>query len=72
MDTTIQISTKLRDALQKRKMSSKESYEDVIWDMFEDTMALSEETIRDIEQARRDYAEGKFSKFSDFKKELGL
>ena len=72
MDTTIQVSGKLRDFLQKRKISKSESYESVIWDALEDSRETSEETKMEIEQARKDYAQGKYKKFSDFKKELEL
>jgi len=72
MDTTIQISTKLREVLQTRKVSEKESYEMVIWDLIEDTMELSEQTKRDIEEARRDIKEGKFKTLEQVKKELGF
>ena len=72
MDTTIQVSGKLRDFLQKRKISKSESYESVIWDALEDSREISEETKMEIEQARKDYAQGKYKKFSDFKKELEL
>lgn len=72
METTIQISKDLRRELQNRKFSSKESYEDVIWDLLEDTMELSEETKRDIEEARKEFKEGKTKTLAQVKKELGL
>lgn len=72
MDTTIQISKSLRRELQNRKFSNKESYEDVIWDLLEDTMELSEETKRDIEEARKEFKEGKTIPHKQVLKELGL
>ena len=72
MVTTIQISEELLKELKARKMYVKESYEDVIWDLLEDTMELSEETKRDIELARKDIKEGKFITHEQLKKELGL
>jgi len=72
MDTTIQISSELREKLKKRKFSSKESYEEVIWDLLEDTMELSEETKREIEAARKEIKAGKAKPLSQVKKELGL
>ncbi len=71
MDTTIQISTRLRDAMQRRKMQNKESYESVIWDAMEDSMAINEETRRDIEKSRREVRAGKFKTLEQVKKELG-
>lgn len=72
MVTTIQISNELKDTLEKRKTSSKDSYEDVIWDMYEDTAELSEETKRHIEQSRKEIAEGNVFTHEQVKKQLGL
>lgn len=72
MVTTIQVSEKLAEELRKRKMYAKETYEEVIWDLIEDTMELSEETKRDIEQARKEFEEGKFYTHEEVKQKLGL
>ena len=60
MPTTIQISDELRDALKKRKLHSKESYESVIWDLIEDQLTLKDEIVAEIEKGLKDYREGKF------------
>ena len=62
----------LLEALRKRKLGEKESYESVIWDLIEDTIELSEETKRDIEEARKQIKDGKIHKFEDIKKEEEL
>ena len=72
MVTTIQVSEDLRERLSVRKTSSKESYEDVIWDLLEDTMELNEQTKREIEEARKEFKEGKTITHVALKKELGL
>ncbi|MEK6951409.1 MAG: hypothetical protein AABX29_00170 [Nanoarchaeota archaeon] len=72
MVTTIQISESLQEELSKRKFSDRESYEEVIWDLIEDTMELSEETKRNIKQAEKEFKEGKFYTHEQLKKELGL
>ncbi len=72
MATTIQVSNKLMEALRNRKMYDKESYEEVVWDMLEDSMELSEETKRHIEQSRKEIKEGKTVTLAQVKKELGL
>jgi len=72
MSTTIQISEDLKAELTKRKLYTKETYEDVIWDLIEDTVELSEETVKDIEAARMEFAAGKGRSLADVKKELGL
>ena len=71
MVTIIQISSNLKDALQLRKMSEKESYEEIIWDLIEDTTELSEETKKEIAEARLEIKKGKFKTLSQVKKELG-
>lgn len=72
MATTIQVSNKLVDTLRTRKMYDKESYEDIIWDLLEDTMELSEETKKHIGQARKDIKAGRVYTHEQVKKELGL
>jgi hypothetical protein len=71
-NTTIQISNKLKETLGSKKLYNKESYEEIIWDLIEDSMELSEETKKDIEKARKQVKQGKFKTFSKIKKELGL
>jgi predicted transcriptional regulator len=72
MATTIQISEDLQKELSKRKLFDRESYEEVIWDILEDTMELSEQTKRDIEESRKQIKRGKFKTLEQVKKELGL
>lgn len=72
MATTIQVSRDLLETLQKRKLYDKESYEEVIWDLVEDSMELSEETKLDIEKARAEIKAGKFYTHEQVKKRLGL
>jgi hypothetical protein len=72
MDTTIQVSTELRETLQNKKFWPKESYEKVIWDLIEDTSELSEETKMELAKAREEIRRGKYKPLSKVKKELGL
>jgi mRNA-degrading endonuclease YafQ of YafQ-DinJ toxin-antitoxin module len=72
MATTIQISEKLQNELAKKKLFDKETYEEVIWDLIEDTMELSEETKRHIAQAEKDVKEGHVYTHEQVKKRLGL
>lgn len=72
MATTIQVSEKLQEELNKRKLFDRESYEEVIWDIMEDVMELSEQTKAEIEHARAQIKSGKFHTLSDAKKKLGL
>lgn len=72
MATTIQISEELQTELQGRKLFDRESYEEVIWDMLEDSMLLSEETLKDIKEAEEDIKAGRLVRWEDLKKELKL
>lgn len=72
MATTIQVSEELLDKLKSKKLYDKESYEEVIWDLLEDTMELSEETKRHIRQAEKEIREGKTVSFEQIKKNVGL
>jgi len=70
METTIQISRDLLDTLKQMKIHEKESYENLIWDLIEDRMELSEETIEDIEESEKQIAEGKRTSLVELKKKL--
>ena len=72
MATTIQISEKLMGELKNKKMYGKESYEEIIWDLLEDTMELSEETKRHIKQSEKEIKEGKTVTLAKVKKQLAL
>ena len=72
MATTIQISGQLLNALRKRKLYEKESYEEVILDLIEDTKEINEETKKELKIARQEIASGKFYTHEQVKKKLGL
>ena len=52
MATTIQISENLVNTLKQRKQYEKESYEEVIWNLVEDSQELNAETKKELEQAK--------------------
>ena len=62
----------LYKVLQEKKLYDKESYEEVIWDLIEDTMELSEETKNNIELSRKQIKEGKVYTLEEVKKKLDL
>lgn len=72
MATSIQISEDLQNELIKRKLSDKETYEEVIWDLVEDSQELNAETKKEIALARAEIKEGRFHSLAEVKKELGL
>ena len=70
--TTIQISEGLQSELSKRKLFERESYEEVIWNIMEDSMELNEQTKKDIAEAREEIKQGKTHTLAEVKKKLGL
>lgn len=72
MVTSIQISEDLQEELIKRKFFDKETYEEVIWDLVEDSQELNEQTKKEIAQARAEIEAGKSHTLAEVKKELGL
>ena len=72
MATTIQVSEKLIKELKQRKLYDKESYEELIWDLLEDSRELSEETKRHIEQSKKEIEKGNVHTHEQVKKELRL
>jgi len=72
MDTTIQISKRLQKELIKRKFFDKETYEEIIWDIIEDTATLNDQTKKEIVEARAEIKAGKVHTLAKVKKELGL
>lgn len=72
MVTTIQVSEALVEKLKERKLYDKESYEEVIWDLVEDTEELSEETKKRIKIAEKEIKEGKLVSLEHIKRNIGL
>ncbi len=72
METTIQISKRLHDELTKKKLYNRETYEEIIWDIMEDTMELNERTKMEISQARKQIDSGQFKTLEQVKKDLRL
>lgn len=72
MDTTIQVSKGLLERLKSMKLSEKESYENLIWDLLEDRMELNEETKKEIAKSEKDIKKGRIHKWEDIKRELKI
>ncbi len=72
MVTTIQVSERLLKQLKDKKIAEKESYEEVIWNLIEDNMELSEETKAMIAQSEKEIKDGKTISLSAVKKKIGL
>lgn len=75
MATTIQVSDNLVDKLKRMKINDKESYENVILDLIEDSMELTEETKKIILNYEKEIKTNGFKDFKtleQIKKELGF
>ena len=72
MATTIQISEDLQKELSKKKLYDRETYEEILWSMIEDTTELSKETKKELVEARKEISEGKIHTFDEVKRELRL
>jgi predicted CopG family antitoxin len=70
MGTTIQISDDLLGTLQVMKVHEKESYESLIWDLVEDRMEFSPETLKNIEISKKEISAGKTVSFDEIKARL--
>jgi predicted transcriptional regulator len=70
--TTIQISLDLQQELNRMKLFSRETYEEVIWNAIEDTKELSEQTKNEILQARKEIDKGEFVTLSNLKKKYSI
>ncbi|HHT78830.1 MAG TPA: hypothetical protein GXZ93_03420 [Actinobacteria bacterium] len=72
MVTSIQISEDLKKVLSQKKLSERETYENVIWNLLEDNMELSEQTKKELELSRKEIKEGKTITLSQLKKDLDI
>ena len=68
--TTIQVSKELLEDLKSRKMYDKESYEDIIRDLLEDTMELSKQTLANIKQSEEDIKAGRIKTLTEIEARL--
>jgi hypothetical protein len=70
--TTIQIRRKTKQKLDELRLSERETYNDIIENLIEDSAELSEQTIKEIEEARIQVQRGERVSLADAKRELGL
>ena len=71
-NTTIQLSTETKAKLDKMRVSKRDTYNDIIENLIEDSMELSDEAKKDIEEALEDYKQGRVYSMADVKKDLGI
>ncbi len=72
MATSIQVSEELLERLKSIKLFDKETYEDIIWDLLEDSMELSAETKKRIVQSEKEIQQGKTISLEKLKKKMSV
>jgi len=72
MYTTIQISSDLKELLEKMKLYERETYNEIIERLVEDELELSEETKKEIQLALKEIKQGKYVTHEEAKKKLGI
>ena len=68
VNQVIKVSPELRIALESQKIVNSESFEDIIWDLIEDRLEPSEETLKKISIAKK----SKNIPLAEVKKRLGF
>jgi len=72
MPTTIQISGKVKQTLERMKMFERETYNEIIERMIEDDLEINERTKKEIEEARKQVKAGKVVSHEEVKRKYGL
>ena len=72
METTIRVSQNVKKQLNKMKIFSRESYNNIIELLIEDTLELSEKTKKEIAEARKRIKKGEVYTNEEVVKMLGL
>ena len=72
MSTTIQIEEEVKEKLARMKLTSRETYNDVIERILEDLEELDERTKKDIMKALKEIEKGKFKTHEQLGKEMGF
>lgn len=70
--STIQISEKLKKKLSSRKVYARETYEEIIWQLIEESEELSDSLKKAILKAEDEIAAGKVHTLEDVKSKLGI
>ena len=70
--SSIQISKRLQKELNRRKIYVKETYEEVIWQLIEDSEPLNPALQKDIDKAEEEISDGKSYSLEQVKKDLGI
>ncbi len=72
METTIKLSSDVKNMLDKFKIHERESYNDVIQVMIEDSLELNDKTKQEIKEAKKRISKGEFYSQDDVEKMFGI
>ena len=72
MPTTIQISNEVKNFLDKIRVMKRETYNEVLEFIIEDSLELNQKTKLEIEKARKRISSGKKVSHEEAKKRLGI
>ncbi|MBS3083280.1 hypothetical protein J4423_00580 [Candidatus Pacearchaeota archaeon] len=70
--TSIRVSKRILHLLQSMKTYSKESYDEVIWNLIEPHLELNEKTKRSIEESRKEIEKGNYYTLEEIEEKYGL
>ncbi|MAE49771.1 hypothetical protein CMI48_03000 [Candidatus Pacearchaeota archaeon] len=70
--TTIQISNHVKAILLKQRISEKESYNEIIERILEDSLDYTEETKKDIEESKKQFEKGETYSLDEIKELFGV
>ena len=72
METTIKISSDVKNMLDKFKIHKRETYNDIIEVMIEDNLELNDKTKKEIEEARKRISKGEFYSQDEVERMFGI
>lgn len=70
--TTIQISNDVRTILLKQRISEKETYNEIIERILEDSLDYTEQTKKDIEESKKQAAKGEVYSLEEVEEMFGV
>jgi len=70
--TTIQIDKKIKEVLERKRIHPRETFNDIIERLIEDSEELDEKTKKELVKARKEIRNGKFKTHEQVGKELGF
>ena len=70
--TSIRVSKRILSLLRSMKTHSKESYDEIIWNLIEPHLELNEKTKKSIEESIKEYESGEYYTLKEIEEKYGL